>query len=170
MSSNDEVEKTVRPSTGAVFTSLHVTNFSHIFSFEPREEKDQEGSQKHNWKIVKSSDEESHDTLGPQEKVLTHFEVEESTVKDDQLNKQKKMKPFNLLNSLLTFVGIAIAAIIGVFIRIGFGYYKIWKIDTNYVFAHPSLSFTSLFFSLILFLHLIIIIISHPLTLTLSRH
>lgn len=39
----------------------------------------------------------------------------------------------NFFNSFLIFAGIAIAAIIGVFIRIGFGYYKIWKTDTNYV-------------------------------------
>jgi hypothetical protein len=35
--------------------------------------------------------------------------------------------------TLLTFCGISIAAILGVFTRIGFGYYKIWAIETNYV-------------------------------------
>jgi hypothetical protein len=175
-SSVDKKVRIILKTDLGVPVSVHVDSnhdLIHLLSFEEKQEKD-DPDMKHNWKAIRSSSHhEVERALDHQEKGLTNLELEAAAVENDQLRKKKNTKntkPFNLFNSLLTFVGIAIAAIIGVFIRIGFGYYKIWKIDTNYVFAHPSLSFTSLFFSLILFLHLIIIIISHPPTLTLSRH
>ncbi len=38
-----------------------------------------------------------------------------------------------IIESLLIFIGIGIGAYVGVFIRVGISYYKIWKTETNYV-------------------------------------
>ena len=35
--------------------------------------------------------------------------------------------------SIILFLGIAVAAILGAYVRIGIGYYKIWRTETNYV-------------------------------------
>jgi hypothetical protein len=105
------------------------------------------------WKVVRSSSEEgTHETMDHHEKGLSPLEIdeidaEEGEKKSKKETSKKHQEPMNLFNSFLTFFGISIGAIFGVFVRIGFGYYKIWKTDTNYVslpslppsLRHPSL-------------------------------
>jgi hypothetical protein len=35
--------------------------------------------------------------------------------------------------NILLFLGISVAAYCGAYIRVGIGYYEIWRIETNYV-------------------------------------
>ncbi len=39
----------------------------------------------------------------------------------------------SITSTILMFMGISVAAYVGVFIRIGVSFYKIWKIESNYV-------------------------------------
>ena len=44
-----------------------------------------------------------------------------------------KVEEFRTSERLFQFCGIAIAAIFGAYVRIGIQYYKLWRIETNYV-------------------------------------
>lgn len=87
----------------------------------------QQDQESYEWNAVKLDDDEFHSKNLSESKEKTIFEVEGNQ------NIKIFMGDMKWWTSFLTFCGIAIAAIIGVFVRIGFGYYKIWKIETNYV-------------------------------------
>ena len=54
--------------------------------------------------------------------------------KKEERNEERKVKnKETFFQSFLIFCCFSICSMIGCYIRIGFGYYKIWKIETNYV-------------------------------------
>jgi hypothetical protein len=126
---------------------------------EDKETKEQELSSKYeNWDCVERD--WSPEEKQQQEWELSQAEVNEYSLKDlESIEKgspkleqgaSTRASPSSDENewksSLLTFCGISLAAIIGVFTRIGFGYYKIWSIETNYVSSllRPSLVLSDL--------------------------
>ena len=58
---------------------------------------------------------------------------QENYLNNDKKEERKVKNKETFFQSFLIFCCFSICSMIGCYIRIGFGYYKIWKIETNYV-------------------------------------
>ena len=58
---------------------------------------------------------------------------QENNLNNEKKEERKVKNKETFFQSFLIFCCFSICSMIGCYIRIGFGYYKIWKIETNYV-------------------------------------
>jgi hypothetical protein len=70
---------------------------------------------------------EGYSEVVPSKEVVPLSDIKVTNVTVDSI------KEMELVENILLFMGISLGAYIGSFIRIGISYYKIWRIETNYV-------------------------------------
>lgn len=84
------------------------------------------------------------------------------TLQINQENKKRQENYEKFLCQMLIFICISMSAVVGVFVRIGISYYRIWLIDTNYVRERDYLRYLFIYLLVYFLISLSSIFISIP--------